>query len=473
MKNLRSPNFSRWLGVMLMLIMLFSLFAASPPPAAAQEGDPVTPVETLPEPATERPAASPEPTDPTGKVSNPGADSPNLPLNTLSLSNSPIPISPNATIPYFAPTFKWEAGDGERYQLEVWNQDPTPAKKVYSKSLQATKVCGRDELCSFVYPKQLKEGNYYWQVRVKKGKVVSAWESLPFSVAFTGFNSSFSSDYEGWRLRYPTLTNPSRLGYPNWWLWGDSLWTWYGANKTWASASYDAYYRGGLDYTVTMRRWGGVYDRGYERYGGYANGISIRADPKLVGRSRGWKSEYRFVYARNPRAELAWYSVWRVKNNKSTALQPWTYSSYINNGDGDPNELRVIADSGEMEFIINDILVWSGYDPVLTTGMVGVKSDVGDWNGDYFAVDDVILVHGVSAGALSERRVSPEQQALNAAALGSAGNQVPEYYSPSGALPPPRSAEMKPAALDELSRRKLESCRTRGPEFCPPGVFDQ
>lgn len=41
-----------------------------------------------------------------------------------------------------------------------------------------------------------------------------------------------------------------------------------------------------------------------------------------------------------------------------------------------------------------------------------------------------------------------------------------------GALPPRGTGELDPAALEELGRRKLAACRARGPEVCPPGVFD-
>jgi hypothetical protein len=123
-----------------------------------------------------------------------------------------------------------------------------------------------------------------------------------------------------------------------------------------SSVSYGADFDN-LDYQASMFRYG---------CDTCANRIIFRGTPYPLS-DNNWYSSYMFQYARD-----GYYSVFkRVAGGDHIALQGWTYSSAINQGDA-WNTLRVVAYGSSLSYYINGILVWSGADTDLSSGRVGV-----------------------------------------------------------------------------------------------------
>jgi hypothetical protein len=112
------------------------------------------------------------------------------------------------------------------------------------------------------------------------------------------------------------------------------------------------------------------------------------------------------------------YSIWRMsKTGAATAIQPWTNSDAINQGDW--NLLRVVAQGDSLEFYINDQLVNSFTDSNFTKGYVGFEMyrPAGGSSRLYVDYADLTVLNEESATALTNTAVSEEQSVLNQQAL--------------------------------------------------------
>ena len=96
-------------------------------------------------------------------------------------------------------------------------------------------------------------------------------------------------------------------------------------------------------------------------------------------------------------------------------MQPYTVSTAVPAADA-WNEVRIIANGSSLYFYINGVLIWSGVDSALASGRVGITFD------DRFSsVGDQLWVDWATLTTVVPREItdtiSPEQQALNEAAL--------------------------------------------------------
>ena len=105
----------------------------------------------------------------------------------------------------------------------------------------------------------------------------------------------------------------------------------------------------------------------YNDWGGPASGILLRASPDAAD---GFGSAYGFfVYG-------TYYGVWKQVDGVFSWLQEAVATPALT---GDVNTLTATASGGTLQFSINGILVWNGFDGDLTggrIGLVGLRSDL-------------------------------------------------------------------------------------------------
>ncbi len=127
-----------------------------------------------------------------------------------------------------------------------------------------------------------------------------------------------------------------------------------------------------LDYSAKLWRYGSDSN---------SNRLVVRASGS-VGSDGHFSNEYVFQYDR-----AGSFSVYKYVSGVSTALQAWTSSSAINQGNA-WNTLRVVAVGSSFYYYINGTLVWSGSDASLASGRVGVGMYLDTTSsGDGFYVD--------------------------------------------------------------------------------------
>ena len=160
-----------------------------------------------------------------------------------------------------------------------------------------------------------------------------------------------------------------------------------------------------LVYSARLRRAGSETN---------ANVILIRGNPTPLNASGEWDDGYSFHYANNGQ-----YSIWKWTNGAYTALQGWTATPAILQSDefGDSaNVMTVITLGSTMYFYINGTLVQTVSDATYSSGRVGVAFYEGG-NENELNVDWAYLYPWSIILAPTFEAVSPEQQALNEAAL--------------------------------------------------------
>lgn len=140
-----------------------------------------------------------------------------------------------------------------------------------------------------------------------------------------------------------------------------------------ASAQYVTESYADLDYQAILWRSGCM---------NCANRLMIRGTPQPLGDANAWYQAYVFQYTANGYA-----SVWKVVGGVPSALQLWTYSPAIVQGEA-WNRLRVIALGNSLYFYINGTLIWSGADSDLAAGRVGIGMYRDDSTGNKLLVDE-------------------------------------------------------------------------------------
>jgi photosystem II stability/assembly factor-like uncharacterized protein len=204
-----------------------------------------------------------------------------------------------------------------------------------------------------------------------------------------GFDSQFNGSAEGWVPHSGS-----------WYVDGNYLFT-EGLAGTSSSVSYTEDFS---DFVYEARVIRGGCDT-------CANRLHVRGTPNPLTSTNHWHHEYTFQYSRD--GSFSVYKI--VAGGGSTALQNWTFSSAINQGDA-WNTLKVTANGTSLSFYINGTLVWSGTDYSLSSGRVGLGMyRSSSSSGDVFAADWAKL-STLGSSARTGDVVSAEQQALNDAA---------------------------------------------------------
>lgn len=202
-----------------------------------------------------------------------------------------------------------------------------------------------------------------------------------------GFDSQFNGEATGW---------VSHSG--SWYYSSENLYT-FGLDNLWSTASYYDTFTN-LDYSARMQRLGCQT---------CASNLLIRGTPDPLASDKRWNDYYSFQFS-----NAGEFSVFKRVNGVSTTLQSWTYTDAIIQGNA-WNNLRVFARGSSIYYTINGILVWSGTDIDLTSGLVGIGMYSTTDPADELLVDWAVLYTDV-AGMMMTDTVSPDQQLLNDAA---------------------------------------------------------
>jgi hypothetical protein len=316
----------------------------------------------------------------------------------------PTVISPISWTNDLTPPYSWNTVSSETGVPATWYNLIVngPGGPLVDKWYETSAICSGGT-CSITPATILIPGSTYtWQVRGYNSAGNGQWSDLR---SFThssigGFNSSFNGLSSGWTT------------YSG--LWSITNNAWYGAYGTgsyYATSGYIAATYSNFD--VQTR----VYtDTPHEAY------VIVRGNPSPFDGYADWNSGYYFGFD-----GYGYYTVGKMLNGTWTTFQPWTYTPNLNIGNW--NTLRVVAAGSNLYYYINGILIWSGVDYSLTSGIVGFE--LGTDTSHSLWIDSVTLnsyyARSVDTSIVTDR-VSPEQQALNDAALNGVSDKAPGRY---------------------------------------------
>jgi hypothetical protein len=277
-------------------------------------------------------------------------------------------IAPTGAISDNTPTYQWTPVPGAisyRYQLK------RGAMILYTKSVGAL-ACSSGT-CMNTPTVSLPSGSYSWRVQAKVGGI---WKPYTAYQPFTlGFESQFSGNALGW------LKRPGA----GWAVGGGTYFTNGLVAPKVSSVSYNKPF---TDFTYQVRMKRAVTSYGTDD--GQV-GLVVRGTPKFDIHN-DWKTGYEFIYS----SYFGDFQVWRGVNGYWTRLQDWTVSPSININDW--NTLKAVAVGSNLQFYVNDNLVWSGTDYSIYSGQVGIW----DWRGgspsQRLSVDWATLVPGAPGG---------------------------------------------------------------------------
>lgn len=368
MKGMRLKN---KLIITISFILVAALLAGGGV-AFAQEGTP-------PEPADEPPQPAPE--------EAPDRAAPPIPTTISPKGNSTS---------YTNPLFKWNKSSGATsYVLRVYSYGTHTFRSVVVPSSACGTTCSKR-----FYPSlNLGYGVYFFQVAARNASGTSAYSpQRVFSRCGTnGFNSQFNGNATCWQPNY---------GAP--WNWNStSYWT-----IGWTNNSTNT------SYPVNFSNF--VYEVKIKRVGAHNypdTGLIFRAATSADGLQL--TKYYDFGFGRNGQ-----YGVGKSVNGVYVAIQPATYTPAINKWNN-WNVIKVKAIGNHFYYYINGTLVWQGTDNFRGSGRVGINM----WQGggsERVYLDYAKLWIPSTPCALEVEEISPEQLALNEAALREAGMEVPE-----------------------------------------------
>jgi hypothetical protein len=148
---------------------------------------------------------------------------------------------------------------------------------------------------------------------------------------------------------------------------------WYPVKGAWSIYNSQFYYSGGLASKFASARHltnysNFTYEVRMKRTGesNWANNIILRGKPSAFDVNYLWRPSYAFQYSNNGQ-----FSVFKITSTGTTVtLKGWTVSPRIAKNSW--NTLKVVANGTSLKYYINGYLVWSGTDPTLATGQVGV-----------------------------------------------------------------------------------------------------
>jgi hypothetical protein len=310
----------------------------------------------------------------------------------------PTAKKPYSTIYENQPTFTWtEIIDADQYNIVVYNSNGTKVVNLFTTDF----TCD-EGICSVDLDEPFANGKYKWRVRAYYNELWRYFSPYREFTVASDFDSDFDENATGW----------GRLWGGSWSRSNGYYYT-YGKSNVMTSTKYAYVYKNFILDARVRRDPGTLYSSSPANY------VAVRMSSYKTSTYQ-WYTGYIFGYT-----NAGYYSIWRMKSGgNATAIVPWTYTDYINQGDW--NDLRVVADGSDFEFYINSELVNSFTDENYTKGYVGfemyrpgsanLRFDV-----DYATLTLIDDVGGTSLSAQSVQSngISAEQQAYNQAALNS------------------------------------------------------
>jgi hypothetical protein len=303
------------------------------------------------------------------------------------ISLVPVPQSPSGTIYSRTPAYTWGVVSGAmEYRFHTYKKGSTTALYTFSIAANTCSVT----LCTNTPPTTLDLAGYEWQVQAKVSGAWKAYSSLTIFTVAEGFDSQFNGSINGWGTM-GTVTMDVNSKY---------LSTG-GVAGYWAQAYRKTGTFSNFEYTVLMKR---LYDKHS------ANCVFVRMGTGLVKSKNYWNPGYAFCYQ-----GYGMYAIFKRSSTVETKIQGWTLTpAVIIMG---WNTLKVVATGTSFKFYINDTFVKSFTDSFRSDGYVGVGMYDSGVARDQLRVDWATLTK-LSATFQKANVVSPEQEALNNAALG-------------------------------------------------------
>jgi hypothetical protein len=312
----------------------------------------------------------------------------------------PVLQSPSTTSSTRFPTFTWNVAEAvvgksetaaSWYRLYVYG----PSGAVIDQWYQASAVCGVST-CSVTPNVALYDGNHTWYIDAWNQVGYSEWSNpMNFTVAGPGFSSQFNGSATNWTSYWGSWSIYANVYYQ---VYGDDN---YYVSSAYTGANY-------ADFDFQTRVYTTSPDYPY---------IIVRGTPTPLDSWKDWNSGYYFGFDTN-----GYYQVGKMVNGTWYDLQPWTYTPYWVRGGW--NDLRVVAIGSSLYYLINGNLVWSGTDASFSSGRIGYN--LGTWS--YYGLwADWAMVSSFENMPLITETISPEQQALNNAAITDGSTKSPEW----------------------------------------------
>jgi hypothetical protein len=144
----------------------------------------------------------------------------------------------------------------------------------------------------------------------------------------------------------------------------------------------------------------------------------IRGVPTPLGATNWWNSHFAFQFTAD-----GYFSVYKTVGGVLTAIQPWALTPAVIQGPA-YNTQRVVSNGDFLQYYINNILVWQGYDASIpAAGQVGVGFYNDNSLGNSFYIDSargiptaLTLEGAEGAPAMSTDQIGEAQLRLNAEA---------------------------------------------------------
>ena len=148
-------------------------------------------------------------------------------------------------------------------------------------------------------------------------------------------------------------------------------------------------------YKVVMRRRG-------NSTGVAANAIVINGNPNRRDALGNWKPSYMFQYA-----NTGYVSVWRENTAAGeTPLMNWTASSVPNRTGYNTLEVWSYSD-GLLDYHLNGVHMWSGYDTTVSFGQVGVSIYTEPGKMSETFIDHATLIDNIGRQARHDHPIAP------------------------------------------------------------------
>jgi hypothetical protein len=300
--------------------------------------------------------------------------------------------APSGSIGNNNPTYTWnEVSAATWYYL--WVDGPTD--HIFHQWYSTADANCNGSTCSVANATPgLISGTHTWYVQTWSSAGYGPWSAgktfTPTDAA--GFSSQFNGSSAGWTAYYGSWSIDSNQWYHA-----------VGDGTYYVTSGYSATNYANFDVQTRVST-----NTPHEAY------LMVRGTPTPLDGGKDWNSGYYFGFDVN-----GFYMVGKMVNGSWTEIQPWTFTSALNQG-GAWNVLRVVASDNNLYYYINGALVWSGTDSSLTTGKVGFELGTNPEYGLW--VDWITLTSSGESMTVITDTVSSEQQALNdaAKAIGSA-----------------------------------------------------
>lgn len=312
------------------------------------------------------------------------------PLGTVQARDGgSLPISPAGKITDKTPTYKWYyIATATKYEYELYKG----ATKIYTKTAWPAS-CGTT-YCTHTPTTTLALASYKWRIRYYIGTTAQSWSVWKYFQVVPppkDFDSQFNGSMAGW---VPQVGGA-------WYVNSTSLYT-QGAKDAWSSI-----YNGtspvfaNFDYLTRVRN-----------NSVYPTCLAVRMGSSFFAVSNVNLGYPGYIFCIRNDGK---YSIWYTDSAGAHTIQDWTGTSAIVTYDW--NNLRVVAIGPFFSFYINKDLLYVGKDTHFTKGSVGITGSKIGSTSILLEVDYAKLRVLFANSPLPTDTISPEQQALNEAAM--------------------------------------------------------